>query len=161
METMFSGLLDVVEDRPKEKKHLHSFTLYADTTFETKYEGMASRLISPVAVGDIREKNVVSGVNALWDTGAVTSGISRALASKLNLWEIARKTCIMPGGQLETPVYRINLVLWGNMEFKDIEVTEYPLENHDCDLLIGMDIISKGKLVVDSTGGRTTVSFTM
>lgn len=158
---MFSGLVDLVEKHPDKKKLPHSFTTYVDSTLETEYEDCVDRLISPAIVYGPYRSKVSIGAKALWDTGSRSSCISRKLAKELELPETGRKTVLTPTGSIEVPTHRVDLVLWDELSFSDLEVTEYPLERHDCDILIGMDIISRGKLTIDSTSGKTKISFTV
>lgn len=160
MITTYVGLIDTTE-KEREINSTHSLTTYIDCTMETEYDTRADRLTSPANVyGPYRNKASI-GVKAVWDTGSRTSCISRRLAKELDLQETGRMIVITPSGTIEMPVHRIDLVLWEDLSFNDLAVVEYPLENHDCDILIGMDVISRGKLTVDSREGKTRITFSM
>lgn len=163
MEAFYSGLIDVIDITENQKKTTqpHSLTTVIDAVFETEYDTRVDRLKSPANVyGPYRNKASI-GVKAVWDTGSRTSCISRRLAKELDLQETGRMTVITPSGTIEMPVHRIDLVLWEDLSFNDLAVIEYPLENHDCDILIGMDVISRGRLTVDSREGKTRITFSL
>lgn len=160
MITTYVGLIDTTE-KEREINSTHSLTTYIDCTMETEYDTRVDRLKSPANVyGPYRNKASI-GVKAVWDTGSRTSCISRRLAKELDLQETGRMTVITPSGTIEMPVHRIDLVLWEDLSFNDLAVVEYPLENHDCDILIGMDVISRGRLIVDSREGKTRITFSL
>ena len=94
---------------------------------------------------------------ALWDTGATNTVITKAVAQSLNL-PITGKTMVNHAGRM-SQVYKhvVNIMLPNNVGIPFTEVTEGELKG--CDVLIGMDIITKGDFVITNVGGKTTFSF--
>jgi predicted aspartyl protease len=93
----------------------------------------------------------------LWDTGATGTVISQECAVKLNLKPISKAKVFHANGESIVNVYAINLFLPNQVGFQFIKVTEGILNGTD--LLIGMDIISRGDFAVTNFAGKTTFSF--
>jgi hypothetical protein len=106
------------------------------------------------------EKAQVFWKKALWDTGATQCCISDRLAIELGLEaedyvEVATAT-----GIFEFPIYFIHLVLPNRLVFRSIEVIEFSYsDDDDCDLIIGMDIMTQGDLSMTNQEGHTVFSF--
>ncbi len=98
---------------------------------------------------------------AVWDTGATTSGISNRVAERLGLKPIDTGISVTSIGQAEVPIYLLDIHLTRELTIRNIRVFGNPMQNRSEEFLIGMDIISKGKLIVDSTSGKTIVNFTV
>ena len=56
------------------------------------------------------------------------------------------------------PVYLVNVVLTNRVQFTGVEVAESKLPN-GIDVVIGMDIITRGDFAVTNQSGSTTFSF--
>lgn len=93
----------------------------------------------------------------LWDTGATGTVISSECATKLGLKPIGKTKVYHANGDAIVNIYAINLFLPNQVAFQFIKVTEGKLNGTD--LLIGMDIISRGDFAVTNFGGETTFSF--
>jgi hypothetical protein len=65
------------------------FCMMPYKAFTKKYTGIAGQIISPCEVSDfivdLSQKFSMTTFNALWDTGATCSAISKDVAVKLNL----------------------------------------------------------------------------
>lgn len=94
---------------------------------------------------------------ALWDTGATATVVSKSCAEKLGLKPINKAKVYHANGESIVNVYAINLYLPNQVGFQFIKVTEAILNG--IDVLIGMDIISKGDFSVTNFAGKTTFSF--
>jgi hypothetical protein len=95
--------------------------------------------------------------NALWDTGATNSVITKKVAEKLGL--IPTGVSIVHGvsGQIQVETYSVNISLPNNVMILSLRVTEGILG--DFDVLIGMDVISKGDFVINNSNNQTIFSF--
>ena len=96
---------------------------------------------------------------AVWDTGATTSSISKRLAEEFGLKPIDTGMIVTATGKAEVPIYLLDIHLTQSCSIPCIKVFGSPMKNRGVDFLIGMDVISKGKLTVDSTSGKTVVTF--
>ncbi|MDX2134816.1 MAG: hypothetical protein SFV52_08520 [Saprospiraceae bacterium] len=56
-------------------------------------------------------------------------------------------------------VYTIHLVLSNQLFFHSVQAIGFTYGDDDCDLIIGMDIITQGDLSVTNMEGRTVFSF--
>jgi len=99
----------------------------------------------------------VGEFEALWDTGATGSVISKNVVQKLGLKATGKAIVYHANGKSSVDVYSVNVLLPNNVGFYALKVTEGVL--NDIDVLIGMDIISMGDFAITSAHGRTKFSF--
>lgn len=140
--------------------------------FSVPYNGIARALISSVRIGspipepskitkEIRiEDYTTSDFQAIWDTGATGTVITQSVADTCGLQPIGRTKVHTVGGEKESLVYLASVFLPNNIGITPITVTVGELGG-DCDVLIGMDIISKGDFAVTNKDGKTLFSFRM
>ena len=120
-----------------------------------------NQLTSYVYVG--KEKDDLIDKNrfiCIWDTGASVSCITSNIVEKYNLTSTG-KSNFYTGGHREsklTDIYSINLMFRDDFVFNNLRVLK--IEKHDVfDIIIGMDIISKGDFSVSNLNGKTSFSF--
>lgn len=94
---------------------------------------------------------------ALWDTGATLSAISKKVVDELGLVPFKPGKVYHVGGFQSTNLYKINILLPSGLGFHTRTVMEAVLK--DCDMLIGMDIISQGDFVLTNRDNKTVFSF--
>ena len=112
---------------------------------------------SPIVPND---ESAIRWVKALWDTGATNSSISDRLASDMDMpfEDYALVSTAM--GLARVPIYPVRLFLPNRVTFDEIEAIEFTYsEDDDCDLIIGMDIMTQGDLAMTNLDGRTVFSF--
>jgi uncharacterized protein YchJ len=100
--------------------------------------------------------------NAIWDTGATGSVISRRVAQKLALKPIGKQkvfTASSKDGPETVYEYMIGVRLPNHVIIPSVTVTEGALNG--ADMLIGMDIITQGDFAITHKDGKTTFSFQM
>ena len=96
--------------------------------------------------------------NALWDTGATNSMVSKRVVEDLGLEAEGFTNVLHVGGVSENiPRYFVNLVLLTEVHFPRVSVAEGILLGND--VLIGMDIINRGDFAVSNRNGATSFSF--
>jgi hypothetical protein len=95
---------------------------------------------------------------AVWDTGAMSSAITKAIASKLSLRQLGWKTVEGVTGNAVCNTYLIALSLPNGILIPELEVADCE-GDIGCDVLIGMDVIGMGDFVICNKDGRTTFSF--
>lgn len=132
-------------------------------SFTAKAEGIANVLLS--ACGICHAYDPLSGkphpkVNnykGLWDTGASGTVITKKIVDDLGLKPIGKTKVYHADGESIVNVYYINIFLPNQVAFKFVKVTEGKLGGTD--VLIGMDIISRGDFAVTNFSGKTTFTF--
>lgn len=109
-------------------------------------------------------KNHVSVVNsgssmeatALWDTGASVTCISSNVVATLGLTPTGKKNIKTPSGSSIVNTYLVSVI---NVNISDVEVSESKIDEQGFDVLIGMDIITKGDFAVSNFNGTTVFTF--
>lgn len=95
---------------------------------------------------------------AIWDTGATNTCITRRIAAQLGLEPTGRAIVSGVHGSKEVSKYFINLYLPNNVNIYGIPATEAEISG-DVDVLIGMDVIRYGDLSISNFNNRTIFSF--
>lgn len=124
-----------------------------------EYQKLAQRLTTLIDISACVEDAPLIRVKTLWDTGARTSCISDKMARKMGLQPIDNGVGVTPAGQIDIYYYFVDVHISKNMVIHNVKVAGFPLERHDADFLIGMDIILKGNLSVRNSEGKTTITF--
>jgi len=133
--------------------------------FFTAYTGITNKLttragIRPVYTDGAARRGGLSAVKALWDTGATMTCIKPALRErlKMRLLESGGTEIAGIGGRTAAGATVVNLLVVPGLEIKNcpVYVIDFP---GDAELLIGMNIISKGDFAVCNAGGATSFSF--
>lgn len=94
---------------------------------------------------------------AVWDTGAMSTVITPAIAKKLGLNSLGFVKMQHANGVSLVNTYMINLLLPNKMEVHSLYVMEGAMT--DTDILIGMDIITLCDFAITNKNGKTTFSF--
>lgn len=94
---------------------------------------------------------------ALWDTGATGSAVSQRVVSDCSLDPIGMARVHGVHGEADALVYLVNILLPANVGIAQVRVTDADLG--DLDVLIGMDIITRGDFSVTNAAGHTQFSF--
>ena len=96
--------------------------------------------------------------SALWDTGANITCISTRLADKLKLESFDEALLSVANNEIfHASTYYVQLKM-GQFTIPFIKVLGLPMDDSK-DIIIGMDVISKGDLAITNFGGRTVLSF--
>ena len=127
-------------------------------------KGISRILISDVYVSEVyhttnRPQNlIIKKYTALWDTGATNTVITKKVMMECKLWSTGMTKVIHAGGETITNSYLVNLYLPNKLEVRGVRVSEGIL-GEKVDVLIGMDIISKGDFAVTNYNGTTVFTF--
>ena len=139
---------------------MNSFTLQSNGGLlrEIKSDCIVFEAFDPhgLSQGDIAAKRSRKCV-ALWDTGATNTVITKVVAQDLNLPVTGMAVVNHAAGMSQVPKHVVNIMLPNNVGIPFTEVTEGDLKG--CDVLIGMDIITRGDFAITNVGGKTTFSF--
>lgn len=131
--------------------------------FTHKYEGLVNALLTVIQVAPAFDPNQESQHSkykefvGIWDTGATSTVISRRVVDELDLKPVGIAKVSTAGGEKQTQVYYVNFSLPNKVGFQFWKVIEGEIKG--VDLLIGMDVISKGDFAVSNKDGKTTFTF--
>lgn len=95
---------------------------------------------------------------ALIDTGANRSCMSRRLVSVCNIAPISYMSVRSAQGISEANVYSVDFTLPSRIQFRNVPVMEFS-GGSDFDVIIGMDILSKGDIAI--TNAENQMLFSM
>jgi len=135
------------------------------SAFFATYLGVTDELTTPASIVPLRTtdpavRGVLFEIEAIWDTGAMSTCIKPALWKRLKLrpLESGRTKFAGIGGIVESDVSFVALLLTSKLiiECCPVYVADFP---GDADILIGMDIIGMGDFAVCNTNDITSFSF--
>jgi predicted aspartyl protease len=95
--------------------------------------------------------------SALWDTGATNSVISQNVVDALNLKSTGKVKSFHASGQSFVNTFNVNAYLPNHIVFNNLTVSIGILNGFD--ILIGMDMISKGDFSITNFNNKTCFSF--
>ena len=120
------------------------------SAFSISYNGLADALTCTVAIAQTESREDAIGsylrCNAMWDTGAFYTVVSRRVVRKLALAPIDRGVAYTVQGSYEASIYLLDMMLPNKMLVKALRVSEGDFD--DCDILVGMDVIRLGDFSV-------------
>ncbi|OIQ04327.1 MAG: hypothetical protein AUK58_01000 [Candidatus Moranbacteria bacterium CG2_30_41_165] len=138
------------------------------TAFTNDWNGKTSTLISDVGVSLPFNPKIdtpgshptVKQYNAIWDTGATGSVVTKDVALALGLKPISKTEVHGVGGTKVENVYLVNIYLPNKVALHHVRVTECEkLTGDGMGVLIGMDIIGTGDFAVTHVDEKTKMSF--
>jgi hypothetical protein len=97
--------------------------------------------------------------DAIWDTGATNSAISRDVVEQCGLVPTGMTEVSGVHGVETVETYLVNIRLPNGVTVTNTRVTKATLRH--ADVLIGMDVITMGDFAVTNAGGFTQFSFRM
>ena len=163
MNVTLSGLADVVASAEVELTRTVR-QMQLGRTMRVAYDGAANRLLSDVEVRGASPKTPwVKVRDAVWDTGSAMSAIDAGLAEELGLVKVDEAAIATMAGVAPCAQHFVDVRLAEGMVVRSIRVNAPDLSGRPdgMRLLLGMDVISRGRLVVDTAGGVTGMEFTM
>lgn len=108
------------------------------------------------AKGEMPSK-VYTSQNAMWDTGATNTLISPKIVKALGLKPFGKSGISSANGIVETNTYLVHVGIPSGSVVTNILALED--ENDDYEVVIGMDIISRGDFAFSNHEGHSTFSF--
>src|SRR5438067_154488 len=131
-------------------------------SFTVSASGLLRVLSTPVQIGPAFDPATkvppFRNYLAIWDTGATSSVITERVIAECNLKPIGMTRAHGADGEYNTEVYLISVVLLNGVAFHILRVTKGKLPDGS-DVLVGMDVISRGDLAVTNLHGKTCFSF--
>ncbi len=97
--------------------------------------------------------------NAIWDTGATRTALTSTVAQECGLKPTGMCKLKTAGGEKDSYTYFVSVYLPNGVCLPQLRVNEAELAG--ADVLIGMDIISRGDFAVTNHEGKTNMSFRM
>lgn len=110
----------------------------------------------PVSNGEMPAM-VYMSQNAMWDTGATNTLISSKIVKTLGLKPFGESGISSANGIIETNTYLVHVGIPTGSVVTNVLALED--ENDDYEVVIGMDIISRGDFVFTNHEGHSTFSF--
>lgn len=98
-----------------------------------------------------------SQFSAIWDTGATGSVITQDVVNALGLKPTGMTQMNHAGGQSLQETYLVNIRLPNGVAFSGVTVTKAPITGTQ--MLIGMDIITRGDFAITNKDGKTIFTF--
>jgi predicted aspartyl protease len=129
------------------------------------FDGIALAITSmvhinePFEIDNLTPEPRDSQYKAIWDTGATQTAITRRVAEQCKLQPTGMCIVNTASGEAETCTYLVSLYLQSKVCFPQIRVTEAVLVG--ADVLIGMDVITRGDFAITNHQGKTNMSFRM
>jgi len=133
-------------------------------SFTARYEGLIKNLLTPVNITPVYPKSRAPDITpvkatGLWDTGATRTCIKTWVSKRLNLQLFATQARLSGiGGDVSPPTAFVNIRLMCDIEIDNCPVYVVDLPGY-ADILIGMDIISKGNFAICNINNKTSFSF--
>lgn len=136
------------------------------TAFTIEYHKLVNVLYTGCRIGaafnnKIQHKEEIPNMHefrAIWDTGASASVISKNVVDKLGLEPTGIAQVFHANGISIVNTYSASIFLPNGIVFTTLKVTEAILPT-GTDVLIGMDIISRGDFAITSSNNKTKFSF--
>jgi predicted aspartyl protease len=136
-------------------------------TFTREYDGIARDLrtecgvckaFDPASIQSGKKPPQIVEFDAIWDTGATDSVVSKRVVQTLGLKATSKVIVYHAGGGGDyVDAYSVNIFLPNETVFSIMKATEADLVG--ADVLIGMDIISVGDFAITASHGKTKFSF--
>lgn len=128
-----------------------------------RWDKLVSQIITEVFItSDVHDTDIVINEtkewNALWDTGASCTSISKNVVKELGLKPTGKHKVNTVGKEIWVDEYNINLAIPNCVKASGLLVLGNDIEDKfDC--IIGMDIIGTGDFSITNRNEHTTFSF--
>ncbi|MCR5578740.1 MAG: retroviral-like aspartic protease family protein [Prevotella sp.] len=126
-----------------------------------QYPSKVSELLWEVDVvhGDYPQKRDCIRCKGIWDTGASNTSVVTDIVKALGLQRLPLPPRYVntANGVFESHAYAAYISL--NAEYKPLRMVVWDMPSGDMDMLIGMDIIGRGRLTIDGTSEKTVLRF--
>ena len=124
-----------------------------------KEKNVLKNIVSIYNASTINSKDINNNQYiATWDTGATNTVISEKVIKECNLIPTGIAKVMTANGIMDAGVYVINITLPDNVEINNLKVTEGKLGDNT-DVLIGMDIITRGDFAVSNYNGQLKFTY--
>lgn len=108
---------------------------------------------------DIGGEGSMMSVKVLWDTGVTQSCISGEVVKMIDPKRISKSKFVSAKESVVKEIFSVSISLSNEITFRDVAVLKTDLSDKNVDMLIGMDIISRGDFEVRNFNGVTQFAF--
>ena len=125
--------------------------------FTSTYEGITRELTTDIEIESALNPIERVKIKAIWDTGSLYTIITPETIKRLKLTCISLTTIssITDKNKL-SKMYMAHLYLPNNIKCETFVYEANPI---NCDILIGMDVISRGLFIIDNLENNTKFTF--
>jgi hypothetical protein len=134
--------------------------------FTIKFSARMNVLFSKAGVSQAFDPNVtkinqpsITELNAIWDTGASCTLISKEYAAKVGLIPTGKTTITGVNNSTLENTYQVNVYLPNKVCLGFLRIAEAPALAGGAGMLIGMDIIGSGDFSVYKENGKTVMTY--
>jgi len=137
------------------------------TAFTTTYPGLSRVLVNNVLISKAfdptperikSEEFQTKQYEAIWDTGATGTVVTQKVVDECDLKPIGVTEVYTARGMSKTNLYFVNVWLPNKVVVANVKAALGKVIGN-AEVLIGMNIISKGDFAVTNKGGKTVFSF--
>lgn len=126
--------------------------------FGFSYNYIANLYAFYLTVSDISNQYSIE-VIGLVDTGSDVSLISQNVIRELHLEKVGNRSVDTAQGTYQSDEYFVNVKLSDSFMVNNLKVSSTIMDN--ADFIMGTDILSKGDLLIENSGGKTKITFTL
>lgn len=126
--------------------------------FVFSYDYVANLYAFYLTVSDISNQ-YSKEVIGLVDTGSDVSLISQNIIRELHLEKVGNRSVDTAQGTYQSDEYFVNVKLSYSFMVNNLKVSSTIMDN--ADFIMGTDILSKGDLLIENSGGKTKITFTL
>ena len=129
------------------------------TAYSHPFDNIVNRILIDCSIGIAHMSGVDRPMKALWDTGACCTCIATSVAQAMGLVKINERELIGADNKpFMADVYCVRLTM-GHFIISFIEVCGIPMDGKAENMIIGMDVITKGDLSITNYQGKTVLTF--
>lgn len=129
------------------------------TAYSHTFDVIVNRILIDCSIGIPHVTNVERPMKALWDTGACCTCIATSVAHEMGLIKVNERELIGADNKpFMADVFCVRLKM-GHFEIGNIEVCGIPMSGKMENMIIGMDVITKGDLSITNYEGKTVLTF--
>lgn len=129
------------------------------TAYRHPFPTIVNRILVDCTIGIPHVELPQKAMKALWDTGATCTCISCSVATEIGLVKVNERELIGADNQpFTSDVFCVRLQM-GHFVIENIEVCGIPMDGKSENMIIGMDVITKGDLSITNYHGQTFLTF--
>ncbi len=129
------------------------------TAYRHAFSAIVNRILVDCTIGIPHVEGTSKAMKALWDTGATCTCIAQSVAVEMGLIKVNERELIGADNKpFMSDVFCVTLQM-GHFVISNIEVCGIPMDGKAENMIIGMDVITKGDLSITNYQGQTFLTF--